>query len=62
MDELTKAAPMGWGGYKYFLGLDWAQAHHAIVVLRTDPADATSHRATSNCNLSLGAYVWRMLQ
>ena len=36
MEELTKAEPTGWGGYKYFLGLDWAQAHHAIVVLAVD--------------------------
>lgn len=36
MEELTKAEPTGWGGYKYFLGLDWAQARHAIVVLAAD--------------------------
>jgi len=36
MEERTKAEPTGWGGYRYFLGLDWAQAHHAIVVLAPD--------------------------
>lgn len=33
MEEQTKAKPTGWGGYAYFLGLDWAQEHHAVVVL-----------------------------
>jgi len=36
MEEPTKSKPTGWGGYEYFLGLDWARDHHAIVVLAPD--------------------------
>jgi len=36
MEEPTKSKQVGWGGYAYFLGLDWAQDHHAIVVLAPD--------------------------
>ncbi|MBM4024899.1 MAG: IS110 family transposase [Planctomycetes bacterium] len=36
MEESTNATPTGWGQYRYFLGLDWAKAHHAIVVLAPD--------------------------
>lgn len=36
MKERTRTQATGWGGYTHYLGLDWAYAHHAIVVLTPD--------------------------
>src|SRR5512136_2030535 len=36
MERQTTSKPTGWGGYVYFLGLDWAKDHHAVVTLAPD--------------------------
>jgi hypothetical protein len=36
MEGQTLSKQAGWGGYRYFLGLDWAKDHHAVVVLAPD--------------------------
>jgi len=36
MEGQTPSKQAGWGGYRYFLGLDWAKDHHAVVVLAPD--------------------------
>jgi transposase len=33
MERQTTSKQTGWGGYACFLGLDWAQDHHAVVTL-----------------------------
>jgi hypothetical protein len=36
METEATSKPRGWGGYVYFLGLDWAKDHHAVVTLAPD--------------------------
>ncbi len=36
MERQTTSKPKGWGEYVYFLGLDWAKDHHAVVTLAPD--------------------------
>jgi hypothetical protein len=48
MEELTRATQTGWGGYLYFLGLDWAKDHHAIAVLAPDGRKVLEVQITHN--------------
>ena len=56
MEEPAKSRWVGWGGYAYFLGLDWAQDQHAIAALAPDGQKVLERQ------ISHDAAVWQDLR